>query len=219
MWTFQRSPGSSGYSHGVEARLQERFAAGHVRCPLGNVVDLSASGLRAQCERRPPLKPRQVLTLRLRTGQHQLELIGRVVRISRLTWRRYDIGIEFVDVTERLATVLKSLAQFGFLPRGKSSADTAGSGPGTSGPGTNGPGIQADFGVPNHYEALGLSREATVQDIRRAYRSLARQLHPDMNPAREARERFLQVKEAYETLSNAPARQEYDGLISKFQGA
>ena len=64
--------------------------------------------------------------------------------------------------------------------------------------------------MSDHYETLGVSRDATPDDIKKAYRSLARQLHPDVNPGPEAEERFKEVGRAYEVLSNPEKRQAYD---------
>src|SRR5262245_25466699 len=61
------------------------------------------------------------------------------------------------------------------------------------------------------YILLGVEREATLEDIKRAYRRLARRFHPDINPGdRTAEQRFRQIAEAYETLSDPDRRRRYD---------
>lgn len=62
----------------------------------------------------------------------------------------------------------------------------------------------------DYYEILGLSREATDADIKRAYRKLARQYHPDVNKDAEAEVVFKELSEAYEILSNSQQRAAYD---------
>ncbi|HEX2728819.1 MAG TPA: DnaJ domain-containing protein, partial [Rubrobacteraceae bacterium] len=63
----------------------------------------------------------------------------------------------------------------------------------------------------DYYEVLGLSREASEGEIKKAYRRLARDHHPDANPNDHgAEERFKELTEAYEVLSNADSRRAYD---------
>jgi len=64
---------------------------------------------------------------------------------------------------------------------------------------------------PDYYDRLGLSPTATQEEIRRAYRRLARETHPDRNPdAEDAGARFQKVKEAYDVLSKPERRARYD---------
>src|ERR1700704_923768 len=61
------------------------------------------------------------------------------------------------------------------------------------------------------YIVLGVERGATVPDIKRAYKRLARRFHPDINPGdRMAAAQFRQIAEAYETLSDPDRRRQYD---------
>ena len=61
------------------------------------------------------------------------------------------------------------------------------------------------------YIVLGVDRSAGINDIKKAYKRLARRLHPDINPGdREAEARFRQVLDAYETLMDPDRRRRYD---------
>ncbi|MDW8107662.1 MAG: DnaJ domain-containing protein [Armatimonadota bacterium] len=67
--------------------------------------------------------------------------------------------------------------------------------------------------MQNHYEVLGLSMHATQEAIRRRYRELVRQYHPDVNPSPQAKEMFLRIQEAYQVLSDPERRKHYDALL------
>jgi curved DNA-binding protein len=72
----------------------------------------------------------------------------------------------------------------------------------------------------DYYEVLGVPRTASADDIKRAYRQLARKHHPDLQPAAErsrAAERFKDINEAYEVLSDPDKRGKYDALGSSWK--
>jgi curved DNA-binding protein len=67
-------------------------------------------------------------------------------------------------------------------------------------------------GFRDYYETLGVGRDATAEEIRAAYRRLARQYHPDLNKDAGAEDKFKEVSEAYEVLSDPQKREQYDQL-------
>ncbi len=62
----------------------------------------------------------------------------------------------------------------------------------------------------DYYEALGVSKSASKDEIKKAYRKLAKEFHPDRNKATGAEDRFKEVQEAYDNLSDPQKRQAYD---------
>jgi molecular chaperone DnaJ len=74
-----------------------------------------------------------------------------------------------------------------------------------------------DFLEKDYYKALGVAKDASAADIKKAYRRLARELHPDKNPGdTRAEARFKEVSEAYDVLSDEKRRREYDEARSLF---
>ena len=74
-------------------------------------------------------------------------------------------------------------------------------------------GASQDWMEKDFYKALGVSKDASADEIKRAYRKLAKQYHPDRNPDdKSAEERFKEIGEAYQVLSNEKDRKQYDAI-------
>jgi len=68
--------------------------------------------------------------------------------------------------------------------------------------------------VPNYYEILGLTEDATPEEIKKSFRNLALKYHPDKNKnSEESKQKFMTLVEAYEVLSNDQSRKTYDGNV------
>ncbi len=74
-----------------------------------------------------------------------------------------------------------------------------------------------DYIEKDYYKALGVAKDASAADIKKAYRKLARELHPDKNPGNaESEAKFKDVSEAYDVLSDESKRKEYDEARTLF---
>lgn len=76
--------------------------------------------------------------------------------------------------------------------------------------------VSAPFPMDNYYQILGVPSSATIQELRRAYRILARRYHPDVNPGEGSEARFKAIANAYGILSDAEKRKQYDLKLEAF---
>jgi molecular chaperone DnaJ len=76
-----------------------------------------------------------------------------------------------------------------------------------------------DWATKDFYKILGVGKDASPDDIKKAYRKLARANHPDSNPGNKAaEERFKEIAEAYDVIGDADKRKQYDETRAMFAG-
>lgn len=180
-------------------RAAPRFTTQGMTCCSGTVLDLSATGIRIGFAKKPTLKPGDFQQFVFGSAEQRLKLHGRVawVRRSGLLKPGYQIGVHFVDVKPSLRKAVEQFAEHGFISE-DSMKQTAVVVP------------QVRVQVPDLYAMLGLKPGADAVAIKAAYRQLAKETHPDMNPDPEAAERFAMITRAYQVLGDEELRPQYD---------
>lgn len=202
---------AGGSKPSTDRRLAERFAADMLTCPVGKVVDMSATGMSLTSERKPTVRPGQVGGFPLMIGSRTFNLYGRVLRVNRRGMKGYDIGVVFINPDPRVVHILTSVARFGFVPKDGVAEDE----PKAKAPQElAGPDAHSTAHVNRDpagiYRLLGVPHDASDGQINDAFRQLARQYHPDLNRAADAQEQFIAIKQAYDLLRDPDRRQRYD---------
>lgn len=207
----------------------ERHATQGFSCFLGQIVDMSKSGMKVRCEGKPELTPGRFVEISVSSPFQRITLKTRVVWVRKCAGD-WCMGFQFQDVGPALGEALDSLAKFGFAPlqqpgsrRGRSAEDERdqqekeyaqqqaakhAGGEASGGPVT----IEASVTYTDLYAILGVEAEADERAIKTAYRQQALKLHPDINKTPEAAEQFGLVCKAYAILCDKAKRAKYDGL-------
>lgn len=204
-------------------------------------MDLSAGGMRVRSTERPPAKAGGAASFTLRVGMKTLSVQGRMAWVKRasLLAGPYEYGVQFVGVTSAVAKVLDQIAMYGFVHDGKGESKQApkwNAGGATVNPSAAAstgastakaagscdahaeharPRVTVTADLPCFYETLGVTRDATQDQIRAAFRGLAKKLHPDVCKEPDAGERFAFITRVHEVLSDPELREKYDEAIAK----
>jgi hypothetical protein len=226
---------------GTSPRRHERHLTEGLTCVSGSVLDLSSGGMRVKSAERPPAKAGGMTTFTLQLGAKSLSVQGKVAWIKRasLLAGPYEYGVQFVGVSGAVAKVIDQIAMYGFVHDGKGEAKqtpkwsaSGATGTGAAGsaaakgadgaPGATGaraeqarPRVTVTADLPCFYETLGVTRDATQDQIRAAFRGLAKKLHPDVCKEPDAGERFAFITRVHEVLSDPELREKYDEAIAK----
>ncbi len=201
-------------------RGHDRVNAVGLSCHLGDVLDMSAGGMRISREGRPDVERGTVLQIALKSSSQKVQVGARVVWVRRVSWKRWELGLQFVGVAPAVAEALVDLAKFGYVaPRSKRGATAGDPGPASAERESNAAGISASVvEVEDLYAALCIASDASPEDIHRAYRKLARELHPDVNTSPDAPAKFTFVSKAYSVLRDPDKRRRYDALLAGCAG-
>ena len=191
-----------------------------VSCPLGELLDLSGTGMRVAVKGRCPLKVGQQLPMRLKTTQGSIPVTARIVWKKRTgLLGNYELGCHFEGLKPNLSLALATIARFGFVaadevraaggrsPSAAAAESRGEPGPDRPRPSVGGPAsVEASLVLAPYYETLGLAPDADRDQIKSAYRQLARKYHPDVAPGEDNRQKFLKLREAYDLLISQSRR-------------
>lgn len=185
------------------ARRCERYRTTDLRCGLGLIADLSASGMRVRVDCKPGFKAGHLLDLPVSNGQHKIVVRARVAWIRKGAEGRYWIGLAFADARAGIGDLMVQLARYGYLEsEGKQERQAP-----------SGVAAPNAAEVEDLYEILGIGRRATADEIHAAYRRLAHVYHPDVCKYADAGERMARVNKAYAVLKDEAVRKKYDALL------
>ena len=175
-----------------------------VRCPLGTVVDLSASGLRAQTNVKPSVLTGHTLGIHVEAGDRKLDIKGKIVWVKRAPRfkKEWHLGVKFEDQSDGVRDAVMSIARAFRIKSPDESGDTQTSQRAT---------VSVD--VDDLYVLLNVTPSASTDDIREAYRKLAFQWHPDRCSQPGAVEMFDCINKAHAILREPSARRRYDDML------
>ncbi len=204
-WTSRsskRDPSENG-------RASDRYSASGLTCVLGEIEDISLSGIRVRCTGEVPINANEVLQLTIKRGSGSLKVVAKVVWVSRPLFSAAKMGLRFVEMDQTaLRTLLESLC-----PGSTASSTLPGGGQRVTETAV------ATIEVEDLYAMLGISRDADDAQIRAAYHACAKKFHPDNNSDADAAQHFSNVSKAYSVLRDSEHRARYDRLLDRARRA
>jgi len=180
----------------------ERLSTAILSTELGPVLDVSRTGFRISMTRKPGFAIGSELSITLESARDALTLTVRVARVRHIGSGRYEVGMSLVSPDAQQQSAVERLARTG------SARSAAGPDAFTR------ERLIAALRAPDHYAVLGIAPSADPDQVREAFRALARRLHPDVNKAPDAEQSFATVNEAYSVLVDPQQRAEYDAVYA-----
>ncbi len=201
-----RSANLAAVGHHPE-RVAPRQATDTLSCPLGDVMDISTSGVRIRCKSKPPFSEGAVTTIKFVFNGGKLPVSVQERWRKRRGFRGgHEIGLKFVNNPPNVMNAVESLVKFGFLCPDA----VAGEAPKPKPDGKAKKKLRVSVDLPDYYAVLDIPPDADDKRVHTAYRQLARQYHPDANKDSGAQARFISICEAYKVLSDRDQRKSYD---------
>ena len=215
-------------------RRSERHTTEALQCDLGVIVDLSQDGMKVQVTGKPSVKVGSSGQLKIKAEDGAITVNYVVKWISRSGFRKYTLGVQFVNMRPGLPAVIDSIARFGIVRAsdrvpastgGTQRVSRAGTKPVSRRP-VEGPkritrtgfasrGIRTTRTFPDYYQYLGLPPNASPNDVQQAFHKLALRFHPDVARNPSDAEKFHHIQEAYNVLKDPDRRQAYDAKRRK----
>jgi len=183
----------------IDKRRYPRFATNVITCSLGDVVDLSAGGIRLRGRGKTPVCRGQIVPLTLKAHESEAHTKARVVHIRRVGLRTWEAGFAFVDLRPSLVADIEHLGRTGEIPQWTYIPPRM---------------VRAEATLPDYYGALGLKQNASLEDIRKSFHARAKKYHPDVNPDPAVSGKFMKMLEAYKVLKDPDKRKNYDLLYA-----
>jgi hypothetical protein len=186
----------------TQPRTEARLDTEGLTCREGLVLDLSGGGMRLSLAWADAPRVGDVGTYTFGEGENEVGLMGAVrwVRPAGRMRRRAEVGVEFIGLTPARREALRRFAVTG-EPASLATPDND----------------RVRVGFPDLYKLFGVSPYASQDDLRRAYHTLSKDLHPDRCPDAEAGARFAELSKAYAILRDKGLRAKYDERLAAEQ--
>lgn len=210
-WPWSRGKRQKQGNTSWQERESCRYDSDTVRCALGEVLDISARGMRVICTGKPPVASGGVMPISLKFSDGSLQLHTQVRWCKRRGLKRYEIGLQFLQLKPGMPKVLEAIARFGTAQAARHMDDCEEQKAHHNKQQNKQP-TQVEAALPNYYRVLGIEPDATTDQIKASYRRLATKCHPDRSNKADAMQRFQMINEAYHVLVDVKRRETYSRM-------
>lgn len=173
-------------------RTSKRFDTRLTDSVLGSVVDLSVDGARIVTRSEPSVRAGHVFEIAISCADMKVFVLSRVAWTRKVDKTLWNIGLHFFDADIQSKADLERLLDH--CAGGRELLPTS-------------------VEIEDLYAVLGVARSASLDEIRSAYRRLARQFHPDHAPDQESSRQFSRISKSYMVLRDESLRRRYDQLL------